>query len=147
MIQKLFDETAQLLAASEAIAPKLKDALQSRLKFRISFLTIVEQADSRTSPNIKEMWTDLLGQIPDIRSTTILGRPKPESFSLKLQRRLASTVPPRPMVEVSEEAAFDHLERLCKDASVAVEVLKYYDSHSLLVCPLSNDFLTLLTQF
>ena len=36
-------------------------------------------------------------------------------------------------MEVSQEAAFEHLERLCLDASVAVEVLKYYDSHSLMV--------------
>lgn len=134
MIQKLFHETIQSLSDSKSISSELNAALESRLRFRIAFLTIVEQADSRTPSNIKEMWTDLLSQIPNVKSTTLLGKSKPESFSSKLQRKLASTVPPRPIVEVSEEAAFDHLERLCKDASVVVEVLTYYDSHSLLVC-------------
>lgn len=115
----------------------MKIALESRLKFRYLFLQAVEQADSRTSTQAKELWTALLARVPSIKSTTILGKPKPESFSSKLQRRLASTVPPRPIVEVAQKAAFDHLERLCKDGSVVVDVLKYYDSHSLLVCHLS----------
>lgn len=71
--------------------------------------------------------------IPDLKSSLPFGKSFPSSFSVKIQRKLASTVPPRPIVEVSQEAAFEHLERLCLDASVAVEVLKYYDSHSLMV--------------
>ncbi|RQM06714.1 hypothetical protein DH86_00003965, partial [Scytalidium sp. 3C] len=47
-------------------------------------------------------------------------------------RNLASTVPPRPVVEVSQEDAFDHLEKLCKDGCAVVDVLDYHDSHSLL---------------
>ena len=111
----------------------LKKALMCRLRFRAQFLKIAEMADARTPTNIKDLWTDLLAALPDIISSTHLGRAVPSSFSTKIQRKLASTVPPRPIVEVSQEAAFDHLERLCRDASVVVEVLKYYDSHSLMV--------------
>ena len=36
-------------------------------------------------------------------------------------------------MQISDETAFDHLERLCRDGSVVVEVLDYHDSHSLMV--------------
>ncbi len=118
----------------------LEKALGCRLRFRAQFLKVAEMADARTPTNIKDLWTDLLAALPDIRSSTHLGKPVPSSFSTKIQRKLASTVPPRPIVQVSQEAAFEHLERLCRDASVVVEVLKYYDSHSLLVSELYEVF-------
>ncbi len=133
-ILKLLEETQELLSFCKEISPDLKSALESRLHFRGQFLKIVEEAESRTSPNIKDLWIGLLATLPDLKSSTQLGKAVPASFSVKIQRKLASTVPPRPIVLVSQEAAFGHLERLCRDASVAVEVLKYYDSHSLMVC-------------
>jgi hypothetical protein len=116
------------------MSKEVKDALDSRLGFRASFLGTVEAADLRTVPEqIKTLWDDLLKLVPSLKSTTKLGKPVPASFSVKIQRKLASTVPPRPIVQISQEAAFDHFERLCRGGSVAVEVLKYYDSHSLMV--------------
>lgn len=112
---------------------EFKRALISRLSFRAQFLRTVEMADSRTSKELKGLWTDLAAFPPDLRSSVALGKPVPKSFSVKLQRKLASTVPPRPIVEVSQEDAHDHLERLCRDGSTVVEVLRYYDSHSLMV--------------
>lgn len=134
LILKLLEETQELLSASLEMASDVKKALECRLHFRAQFLKIVEMAESRTSTNIKDLWIDLLAALPGLKSSTGLGKAVPSSFSVKIQRKLASTVPPRPIVQVSQEAAFDHLERLCRDASVVVEVLKYYDSHSLMVC-------------
>jgi hypothetical protein len=133
-ILKLLGDTQNLLYSSQEMEPGVKKALSCRLIFRAQFLRIVEMADSRTSSNIKELWIGLLATLPDLKASTQLGKAVPSSFSVKIQRKLASTVPPRPIVLVSQEAAFDHLERLCRDASVVVEVLKYYDSHSLMVC-------------
>jgi hypothetical protein len=118
----------------------VKKALGCRLHFRAQFLKIVEMADSRTSSDIKDLWTSLQAALPDLKSSTQLGKAVPSSFSVKIQRKLASTVPPRPIVQVGQEAAFDHLERLCRDASVVVEVLKYYNSHSLMVCEIPEMF-------
>ncbi|KAK0113641.1 hypothetical protein ONS95_013887 [Cadophora gregata] len=125
-------ETIDLIAEAKHIEPVLRKSLECRLKFRLQFLQAVEAADSRTSENPKQLWSDLLAFVPDLKSTLPFGKPFPSSFSIKIQRKLASTVPPRPIVEVGQDTAFEHLERLCLDASVAVEVLKYYDSHSLL---------------
>jgi N-alpha-acetyltransferase 35, NatC auxiliary subunit len=95
-------------------------------------------ADSRTSStDLKALWRELLASLPALKSSTKLGRAFPAAFSVKLQRKLASTVPPRPIVQVSDEAAFDHLERLCRDGSVVVDVLDYHDSHSLMVSHLT----------
>jgi len=131
-IVEFLDETITLLADTEDIEPLIKKSLECRLKFRLHFLRTVEAADSRTSESPKQLWLELLAFIPDLKSSLPFGKSFPSSFSVKIQRKLASTVPPRPIVEVSQEAAFEHLERLCLDASVAVEVLKYYDSHSLM---------------
>lgn len=136
LILQFINETSDLVSRSHTIAPALKKALQSRLRFRAQFLTVVDVAELRTSIETKSEWTELLSYLPDLRESAHLGKRVPLSFSIKLQRNLASTVPPRPVVEVSQEDAFDHLEKLCKDGCAVVDVLDYHDSHSLLVCPL-----------
>ncbi len=138
VIVELLESTIAFLAESEDVEPMLKKSLECRLRFRLQFLKTVEGADSRTSGDTRKLWIDLSDFIPDIKSSSPFGKPVPSSFSVKIQRKLASTVPPRPIVDVSHEAAFDHLERLCSDASIAVEVLKYHDSHSLMVCSPSS---------
>lgn len=123
-----------MLSGSDKMLPEVKSALSCRLRFRAKFLRTVEMAPSRTTPGLKAVWNELLDFLPELKLSSKLGKPVPKSFSVKVQRKLASTVPPRPIAQVSQEAAFDHLERLCRDASVVVEVLEYHDSHSLFVC-------------
>ncbi|PSS22902.1 hypothetical protein M430DRAFT_33575 [Amorphotheca resinae ATCC 22711] len=130
-ILKLLEETIELLSGSDKMLPEVKSALSCRLRFRAKFLRTVEMAPSRTTPGLKAVWNELLDFLPELKLSSKLGKPVPKSFSVKVQRKLASTVPPRPIAQVSQEAAFDHLERLCRDASVVVEVLEYHDSHSL----------------
>jgi hypothetical protein len=134
VIIRFLDDTTALLSANSDIATEIKSALICRLEFRTKFLKTVEMADLRTSPELKQSWTDIVDFPSKIRSSAHLGKSVPNSFSVKIQRKLASTVPPRPIVQVSQEASFDHLERLCRDGSVVVEVLRYYDSQSLMVC-------------
>lgn len=124
----------ELLQSEESISEEPKNALLGRIEFRMKFLRTVEMAESRKSPStLKESWTDLLAASSRLKTSAHLGKPVPESFSVKVQRKLASTVPPRPIVEVSQKDAFTHLEQLCKDGSVAVEVLNFYDTQSLMV--------------
>lgn len=68
-----------------------------------------------------------------------LAKSVPDSFSVKLQRKLASSVPPRPVVSVEFVTAFDHLERICRDGKILTEVLDYHDSQSLMVSDLENQ--------
>ncbi|KAH8593661.1 amino-acid N-acetyltransferase-like protein subunit Mak10 [Bisporella sp. PMI_857] len=124
--------TTNRLSTDNTLVPNLKEALICRLDFRTKFLSAVEIANSRTFPTQKGLWLDLLTYVPKLKSSIKLGKPVPSSFSVKIQRKLASTVPPRPIVEVSDAAAFNHLENLCRDASAVVDVLRYHDSQSLM---------------
>ena len=65
-----------------------------------------------------------------------LGKAVDEAFSLKIQRRLASTVPPRPMVKISPEDAIKHLKRFFHDAIDAQQILDYHGPYNLQVCAL-----------
>ncbi|KAG9241360.1 amino-acid N-acetyltransferas-like protein subunit Mak10 [Calycina marina] len=131
-IVELLDKTVKVIFATDDFSQDMKKTLIARLELRSRFLTAVEVATSRTSPALKLVWTSLGNCIPRIKMSVDLGKPVPSSFSVKLQRKLASTAPPRPIVHVSQESAFEHLENLCRDAVTVVEVLKYYDSRSLL---------------
>ena len=58
-----------------------------------------------------------------VTKTSEIGVPVPESFNVRLlQRKLASTVPPRPIVTLSLETAFDYLKRLCQDSHDILQV-------------------------
>lgn len=123
------------VAAANDISAEIKQALLQRLKMRVAFLTTVLAVDERVAPIIKSAWEVLSNTLPSIRDSHELGKPVPESFSVKLQRKLASTVPPRPIVETSFGDAYDHFSRLCRDGNLAAEILDYKDSHSLMVSP------------
>lgn len=90
-------------------------------------------ADGRDLPHLRSTWDGLIAALTGVSTSKNLAKPVPEAFSSKLQRKLASTVPPRPVVTIAFETAYDHLERLCHDGRALIEVLNYNDSHSLMV--------------
>ncbi|KAF7868334.1 hypothetical protein EAF04_004866 [Stromatinia cepivora] len=124
-------ETGALVLRTDSIPEAMKEALKARLSFRHAFLEAVDIADSR-SPDAKVFWRETLSFIPELRSSGKLAKSVPQSFSVKLQRKLASTVPPRPIVVMGQDSAYEHLERMCKDGENAVDILDYADSHSLM---------------
>ncbi|RAL61572.1 hypothetical protein DID88_009611 [Monilinia fructigena] len=129
--KKILRPTHFIEISSKDLPDDMKEALTARLTFRHKFLKTVEVADSRSS-DAKMYWREMLLLIPDLRSSSKLAKSAPQSFSVKLQRKLASTVPPRPIVDLSQQSAYEHLERICKDGEVAVDILDYADSHSLM---------------
>jgi hypothetical protein len=79
-------------------------------------------------------WKEGISILSLLKETHHLGKPVDDSFSAKLQRKLASTVPPRPIVQLSFEDAFGHLSRLFKDGLEVIGVLDYTDPQCLQVC-------------
>ncbi|KAF7885002.1 hypothetical protein EAF00_010820 [Botryotinia globosa] len=130
-ILRFMKETVELVLQAQSIPKDTKEALSTRLNFRQAFLKTVDTVESR-SQDAKESWRQTQSFISDLASTGKLAKPVPQSFSVKLQRKLASTVPPRPIVVVGQESAYEHLERMCKDGEIAVDILDYTDSHSLM---------------
>lgn len=76
----------------------------------------------------------VLSLIGSIQGSAELGtKTSPDAFTLKLQSRLASSVPPRPMVVTPKEESFGFLKQLVTDATRAFELLKITCSVDLLV--------------
>ncbi|KAN0075154.1 Mak10 subunit, NatC N(alpha)-terminal acetyltransferase domain containing protein [Elaphomyces granulatus] len=107
----------------------LQQALVDRLEFRRNFLVALGQ----DVVVMKEPFKACLAHVLRIEKSIPLGEPVPDAFSLKIQRRLASTMPPRPMVNISAAAAMDHLRRFCQDAIDTQEILDYNGPYNLRV--------------
>jgi hypothetical protein len=99
------------------ICPILRKAIIDRLSFRLNLL----RAFDLDCPleHLSSYWPPISLSLPLISSTQELGKTVPGSFSTKIQRRLASTVPPRPIVELSFPDAFQNLAQLVKDCEEA----------------------------
>jgi hypothetical protein len=131
----LLDEALWWLEKNEArtISDHLRDALKTRLRFRKAFLGAVSKDLGIIKDPSTIEWETCAKHLQLIGDSHCLGKPVERSFSVKIQRKLASTVPPRPMVNISFENALMHLKRLCQDGTDLVAVLDFCGSNDLLV--------------
>ncbi|RKF56339.1 N-alpha-acetyltransferase 35, NatC auxiliary subunit [Golovinomyces cichoracearum] len=125
-VLEFLEETIYLVKSSN-YDENHKSALIIRLRLRIEFLRAVENAESINIALESKHWINLKSMISELKISAMYGTSVPSAFSEKLQRKLASTVPPRPTVQVLHEDALNHFERLCLDASAVVEILNYFD--------------------
>ncbi|RKF73315.1 N-alpha-acetyltransferase 35, NatC auxiliary subunit [Golovinomyces cichoracearum] len=119
-VLEFLEETIYLVKSSN-YDENHKSALIIRLRLRIEFLRAVENAESIKIALESKHWINLKSMIPELKISAMYGTSVPSAFSEKLQRKLASTVPPRPTVQVLHEDALNHFERLCLDAFAVVE--------------------------
>ncbi|OHE99154.1 Mak10 subunit [Colletotrichum orchidophilum] len=125
----LKDASFILRQLSDSIPKETIDALNNRLLLRYTFLAAIDHTQYRTNPDlIRSPWKEALDLLPSIKSTHALGKLVPEACSAKLQRKLASTMPPRPIVEISFDDAFGHLTKMISDGLEVVGVLDYTDA-------------------
>ncbi|KAK4215009.1 N-alpha-acetyltransferase 35, NatC auxiliary subunit [Rhypophila decipiens] len=116
-----------------ALTDKMAWALDFRLGLRTAFLRTIELSELRSNPDSLSLpWHHMQGVWEQIHNSRQLGTPVPEAFSPKIQRKLASTMPPRPIVQLSFEETSDHFRKLIKDGIEVHEVFKYSDPQSLL---------------
>lgn len=134
------DQATAWLAETADIDEKLKDAIRCRLVFRHEFLSALDQdleiLENRSTQNFESC----VSQLGPLTESVSLGKPVPEAFSLKIQRKLASTVPPRPMVQITSDDALAHLKRLCQDAIDMQQMLDYRGPSNFKVCACGDDF-------
>jgi hypothetical protein len=122
---RLLDQAVTWVESQEGINEKLRDAIRSRLQLRWEFLAAVDQDLELLDTGSTESFESCLNHLRPVTETVSLGKAVPEAFSLKLQRKLASTVPPRPIVHIKQEDALAHMKRLCQDAIDMQQILKY----------------------
>lgn len=108
-----------------------QDALISRLSFRKNFLISVGPTSEHSR---LDSWEDCLRELPILLKTKSVGISVPRAFSATIQRRLASTIPPRSIVKISFEEAYEHLQRTCQYIGEADRFRDYYSGSNLMVC-------------
>ncbi|KAJ9604516.1 N-alpha-acetyltransferase, non-catalitic subunit [Cladophialophora chaetospira] len=116
---------------SSDIPPHLARALDARLDARSALLVLFHDCSygERPSPQALGEHTTLLKVMEE---SAFLGRPTSSvSFTLKIQRRLASSVPPRPMIVIQKEKTFPFLRQLVTDAITSFEILDIASSNDL----------------
>ncbi|KAK7755068.1 N-alpha-acetyltransferase, non-catalitic subunit [Diatrype stigma] len=125
---------SDLRAIRNDVGEDITTALDLRLELRIAFLRAIDLMALRNAnpDSLKTPWIEMQGLIGIISEQHSLGKPVPEAFSTKLQRHLASTMPPRPIVQTSFEESCRHFEQMFRDGIDITEVLKYSDPQSLL---------------
>lgn len=101
----------------------MKKALEARLILRQELLSACELDVEAIIDRANTDFASCIPILADLERTYGLGTPVESSFSVKIQRRLASSVPPRPMVKVAFNTAVQHLRKLCYDASDIRQVL------------------------
>lgn len=126
-----------------SVDSEILDALDCRLSLRDIFLSATECPQHVKRPERARLpWKEGISILQGLKSTHHLSKPVDEAFSAKLQRKLASTVPPRPIVHISFDDAFGHLTRLFNDGLEVIGVLDYTDPQCLQVrtaSPLSDS--------
>ena len=110
------------------------EAILNRLEIRIRLLEAVQSPQHlKDQEKLREPWQEALLVLPSVEKTHSLGEPVEAAFSVKLQRKLASTMPPRAIAKIEFGEAFKHLSRLFHDGLELADVLKFSDSQSLFV--------------
>ncbi|KAF1936787.1 amino-acid N-acetyltransferas-like protein subunit Mak10 [Clathrospora elynae] len=99
----------------------LRKAIASRLELRKYFLRALDI--ELPLDQISYSWPPILEGISTLKTTHQLGQVVPGAFSSKMQRRLASTVPPRPIVELEFKDALEGLDQLATDCSEATRFI------------------------
>ena len=107
---KLLNDAMDWLAVS-TLPDQLCEALVHHLQFRQGLLQTL--ADERNQ------WQHLIHKMESIRANHALAEPIPAAFSEKVQRQLATSTPPRPMLQISWDEACSKWTSLCEHILVA----------------------------
>lgn len=117
---------------SLGLSDRLKQALISRIELRACILAAVDVKHAMDIERARE-WERCIGLLSALKQTRRFGKPVKNSFSVKMQRKLASTVPPRPIVDVTFDNALDLLDRICGCGRDAYRILEYHGGSQLQV--------------
>ena len=126
-------EDARFQLPQLGLDPSIRDALKARLDVRYFFLDMLQNCKTGTPTDVRSS-EEVISLIDSIQNSSHLGTDfSPDAFTLKLQRRLASSVPPRPMVVTPKDESFRFFKQLVIDTTRSFEVLEITCSVDLLV--------------
>ncbi|KAI9894810.1 MAG: hypothetical protein M1814_000029 [Vezdaea aestivalis] len=115
-----------------------QEALLSRLRFRKELLSALQSLSGDQDMGLDNRLESCAILLEQLSTTAKLGTPVPESFSAKIQRRLASTVPPRSIVKTEFESALSYFSQLLKDGRAVLKIS---------YCPKASDLMLTVPYF
>lgn len=132
-VVETIDQAMAWLDSTHTIKDKSRSALRARLDLRKAFLLATNLDEGIKNAERPDSWS-LCSQMLSTACLTITpGVSVMSAFSPKIQRRLASTVPPRPIVNISFDDAHTFFARTCADAREAFGILSCSGASSILV--------------
>ncbi|KAH0610820.1 uncharacterized protein H6S33_011247 [Morchella sextelata] len=141
-ILNILDSALQWLEATKnSYTNEIFEALECRLLHRKSFFRDLSREIEEWVSGVPSEWDSSLELLAKVEKSHPLGKPVSEAFSTSVQRKLASQVPPRPMVEISFKDATSSLKKLCIEGKDVLKILKYQGSTNLV-----NYFLNFMAR-
>lgn len=133
VLNLLDDALAWLETSKDSYTEEIFSALKFRILHRRALLQDLSRETEEWHTGSIPEWDTSLELLKKVEKTHKLGKPVSEAFSTSVQRKLASQVPPRPIVELSFEDATSSLEKLCVEGKDMLKILKYQGSTNLVV--------------
>lgn len=127
------DALAWLETSKDSYTEEIFNALKYRIAHRRALLHDLSRETEEWHTGAIPEWDTSLELLGKVEITHKLGKPVSEAFSTSVQRKLASQVPPRPIVELSFEDAISSLKKLCVEGKDMLKILKYQGSTNLVV--------------
>lgn len=141
-IESLLEESITYVGQREELGTQeVQAALASRLELRKAFLLAVKPPTVLRGPDQSALWDSCLKLLPTLLSTKHLGVAVNTAFSAKIQRRLASSVPPRPIVEIWFDDSYVYLNQLCQNGKEVYRVLDHPDGCNWMVRRCRSDYI------
>lgn len=133
-VERLLEDALAWLRQPEGLCTDgLQVALSNRIEFRKAFLSVMKLGNPRDGRIQIHFWEICLNVLPSLLETEELGVAVDTSFSTKIQRRLASTVPPRPIVQIPFQESHLFLYQICQNGKEIFRAIDCPDGNSWLV--------------
>lgn len=108
-------------------------ALRNRLLLRRGLLDDLAADAGSYHGGSEGGWDKTLELLGELEKDHVLGKPVPEAWSMSVQRKLASSVPPRPPVEITFAEAATTLRQMCLQTKDLLKILEYKGATEVLV--------------
>jgi len=132
-IVEIIDQAVVWLDSTYIIKDELRSALRARLDLRKAFLSATNLEVGIGNAERPDSWSVCSRLLRTISPATTPGVSVVSAFSPKIQRRLASTVPPRPIVNISFDDAHSFFVRTCVCTREAFGILSCSGASNIIV--------------